>query len=118
MTFLVVGTISLAGRYPVDGHSTRRSIIAQHGGLFPTGILPLLIVTSGVVFAYAAVELVGTAAGETAEPERIMPRAINSVVARIAIFYVGSVVLLALLLPYTAYDKHESPLVTFFSKIG
>jgi L-asparagine permease len=118
MTFLVVGTIFLAGRYPVDGHSTGRSIIAQHGGLFPTGILPLLIVTSGVVFAYAAVELVGTAAGETAEPERIMPRAINSVVARIAIFYVGSVVLLALLLPYTAYDKHESPLVTFFSKIG
>jgi L-asparagine permease len=118
MTFLVVGTIFLAGRYPVDGHSTGLSVIAQHGGLFPTGILPLLIVTSGVVFAYAAVELVGTAAGETAEPERIMPRAINSVVARIAIFYVGSVVLLALLLPYTAYNKHESPFVTFFSKIG
>ncbi|MBN3459344.1 MAG: amino acid permease [Mycolicibacterium mageritense] len=118
MTFLVVGTIFLAGRYPVDGHSTGLSIIGQNGGLFPTGALPLLIVTSGVVFAYAAVELVGTAAGETAEPEKIMPRAINSVVARIAIFYVGSVVLLALLLPYTAYDKHESPFVTFFSKIG
>ncbi|OBC10318.1 L-asparagine permease [Mycobacterium sp. 852013-50091_SCH5140682] len=118
MTFLVVGTIFLAGRYQVDGHSTGLSVIAQHGGLFPTGALPLLIVTSGVVFAYAAVELVGTAAGETAEPEKIMPRAINSVVARIAIFYVGSVVLLALLLPYTAYDKHQSPFVTFFSKIG
>jgi L-asparagine permease len=45
-------------------------------------------------------------------------RAINSVVARIAIFYVGSVVLLALLLPYTAYKGGESPFVTFFSKIG
>jgi L-asparagine permease len=118
MTFLVVGTIFLAGRYPVDGHSTGLRIIAQHGGLFPVGALPLLIVTSGVVFAYAAVELVGTAAGETENPEKIMPRAINSVVARIAIFYVGSVVLLALLLPYTAYNKHESPFVTFFSKIG
>lgn len=55
---------------------------------------------------------------ETAEPEKIMPRAINSVVARIAIFYVGSVALLALLLPYTAYKAGESPFVTFFSKIG
>ena len=69
-----------------------------------------------MVFAYAAVELVGTAAGETENPEKIMPRAINSVVARIAIFYVGSVVLLALLLPYTAYKARESPFVTFFSK--
>jgi L-asparagine permease len=118
MTFLVAGTIFLAGRYKIEGQSTGLSIWVQHGGLFPTGALPLLIVTSGVVFAYAAVELVGTAAGETADPEKIMPRAINSVVARIAIFYVGSVALLALLLPYTAYKAGESPFVTFFSKIG
>lgn len=118
MTFLVVGTIFLAGRYQIDGQSTGLGMLSHHGGLFPTGVLPLVVVTSGVVFAYAATELVGTAAGETAEPEKIMPRAINSVVARIAIFYVGSVALLALLLPYTAYDAHESPFVTFFSKIG
>ena len=84
----------------------------------PTGLVPLVLVTSGVIFAYAAVELVGTAAGETAEPEKVMPRAINSVIFRIAIFYVGSVILLALLLPYTAYKQQESPFVTFFSKIG
>jgi len=118
MTFLVAGTIFLAGRYKIEGQSTGLSIWSSTGGLFPTGILPLLIVTSGVVFAYAAVELVGTAAGETAEPEKIMPRAINSVVARIAIFYVGSVALLSLLLPYTAYKAGVSPFVTFFSKIG
>lgn len=47
-----------------------------------------------------------------------MPRAINSVIARIAVFYVGSLIVLALLLPYTAYHKGESPFVTFFSKIG
>ena len=73
---------------------------------------------SGVVFAYAAVELVGTAAGETAHPHKIMPRAINSVIARIAVFYVGSLFLLALLLPYTTYQAGESPFVTFFAKIG
>lgn len=47
-----------------------------------------------------------------------MPRAINSVVFRIAVFYIGSTVLLALLLPYTAYRDHVSPFVTFFSKVG
>jgi L-asparagine permease len=93
-------------------------VVADNGGLFPAGLFPLVIVMSGVVFAYAAVELVGTAAGETAHPHKIMPRAINSVIARIAVFYVGSLFLLALLLPYTAYQADESPFVTFFSKIG
>jgi len=118
VTFLVVGTVFLAGRFKVDGQTTGFSVIADTGGLFPTGLLPLVVVTSGVVFAYAAVELVGTAAGETAEPHKIMPRAINSVIFRIALFYVGSLVLLGLLLPYTAYKAGESPFVTFFSKIG
>jgi L-asparagine permease len=118
VTFLVAGTIFLAGRYSVDGHPTGFSVINDNGGLFPVGVLPLVLVTSGVVFAYAAVELVGIAAGETEEPEKIMPRAINSVIARIALFYVGSLFLLALLLPYTAYSPSESPFVTFFSKIG
>ena len=118
LAFLVAGTIFLAGRYQIDGHSTGFSVINNNGGMFPSGLLPLVVVTSGVVFAYAAVELVGTAAGETAEPEKVMPRAINSVIARIALFYVGSLFLLALLLPYTDYSAGESPFVTFFSHVG
>ncbi|MEO6793826.1 MAG: amino acid permease [Mycobacterium sp.] len=118
MTFLVIGTIYLGGRHQVDGQDVGLHLWTDNGGFLPTGLLPLVLVTSGVVFSYAAVELVGTAAGETPEPEKIMPRAINSVVARIALFYVGSVLLLALLLPHTAYKEHESPFVTFFSKVG
>jgi L-asparagine permease len=117
-TFLVVGIIYLVGRFKIEGHTTGPSLWSHNGGFFPTGLLPVVLVTSGVVFAYAGVELVGTAAGETAEPEKVMPRAINSVVFRIAVFYVGSVSLLALLLPYTAYKHGESPFVTFFSRIG
>ncbi|MCD2194827.1 amino acid permease [Actinomycetospora endophytica] len=118
VAFLVIGTVFLVGRFPVEGRPTGFGMVGDTGGLFPTGILPLVIVISGVVFAYAAVELVGTAAGETENPEKVMPRAINSVVARIALFYVGSLVLLALLLPYTMYSKSESPFVTFFAHIG
>ncbi|WP_280438243.1 amino acid permease [Nocardia carnea] len=116
--FLILGTIFLAGRFEIDGQATGFSVVSDNGGWFPTGFLPLIVVTTGVVFAYAAVELVGTAAGETENPEKIMPRAINSVIARIALFYVGSLILLALLLPYTAFTAGESPFVTFFSKIG
>ena len=122
VAFLVIGIVVLAARFPLnhDGQSitTGLNLITDNGGIFPSGLVAAVLVVQGVVFAYAGIELVGTAAGETANPAKIIPRAINSVVLRIAIFYVGSVVLLSLLLPYTAYKKGESPFVTFFSSLG
>jgi L-asparagine permease len=60
----------LAGRFTIEGQSTGFSVIADNGGILPTGVLQLEIITSNVIFAYAAVELVGTAAGETENPAR------------------------------------------------
>ncbi len=116
--FLLIGTYFVIFGTPLEGHDVGFSLISDNGGWFPKGVLPLLVVTQGVVFAYGSIELVGTAAGETKNPEKVMPRTINAVVARIAIFYVGSVLLLSLLLPYTAYQAGESPFVTFFGSIG
>ena len=70
-----------------------------------------------MVFAFASIELVGTAAGECKDPQTMVPRAINSVIWRIGLFYVGSVLLLVLL-PWNAYQAGQSPFVTFFSKLG
>ena len=118
VAFLVVGILFVAFGTPIDGHTPGFSLFADSGGFFPNGMLPAVLVVQGVVFAYGAIELVGTAAGETPDPQKTMPRAINSVVLRIALFYVGSVALLSLLLPYTAFTAGESPFVTFFASIG
>lgn len=118
VAFLVVGIcfIVLGGRTDVGVPGL--NLIVDNGGLFPMGAVAPLLAISGVVFAYAAVELVGTAAGETANPHKVMPKAVNTVVLRIGIFYVGSVLLLSLLLPFTSYKSGESPFVTFFSHLG
>ena len=116
--FLIVGVCFIVFGGRTDIGAVGFSVIGDNGGLFPVGAFAPMIAISGVVFAYAAIELVGTAAGETAEPKKIMPKAVNTVIFRIAIFYVGSVLLLSLLLPYTAYQAGESPFVTFFSHIG
>ena len=116
--FLAVGAVFLASGYPVAGQMPGLHVIADHGGIFPHGILPAVLIVQGVVFAYASIELVGVAAGETADARKVLPKAINSVMWRIALFYVGSVVLLTMLLPWTAYSSHESPFVTFFGKLG
>lgn len=116
--FLVIGIVFLLFNGQTDVGATGFSVIADNGGWFPMGALAPVLAISGVVFAYAAIELVGTAAGETAKPREVMPRAVNTVVIRIAVFYVGSVLLLSLLLPFTSYKAGESPFVTFFSHIG
>ncbi|MEU0810517.1 amino acid permease [Streptomyces sp. NPDC005970] len=116
--FLLIGGFVLAAGFPVSGHDTGPSLIAGHGGLLPHGLLPMVVIMQGIVFAYAGIDLIGVAAGETDRPAEVMPRAVNNVVLRIGIFYVGSTALLALLLPYTSYSSGESPFVTFFSAIG
>jgi L-asparagine permease len=116
--FLIIGVYFVIFGTPVDGQQVGFSLIADNGGWLPNGLLPAIIVIQGVVFAYAGVELIGTTAGETEHPAKVIPKAINTVVIRIAVFYVGSVLLLSLLLPYTAYQAGVSPFVTFFGSIG
>jgi L-asparagine permease len=118
VAFLVIGIGLVATSAQIGGHEAGVGNLVNNGGFFPEGWLAPLLVTQGVIFAYASIELVGIAAGETKNPEQVIPRAVNAVVYRIAIFYVGSVLLLAMLLPYTEYQAGESPFVTVFGRLG
>ncbi|MER7918827.1 MULTISPECIES: amino acid permease [unclassified Streptomyces] len=116
--FMLIGIFLLTTQHQVDGYTPGVSLISDHGGLLPHGMMPVVLVMQGVIFAYAALELVGVAAGETEQPEKIVPRAVNSIMWRVGLFYVGSVVLLAVLLPSSVYSADQSPFVTVLSKIG
>ncbi|WP_230954123.1 amino acid permease, partial [Propionibacterium freudenreichii] len=89
--------------------------LTDNGGFFPMGLMPMISLSLGVIFAFGGTEMVGVAAGETAGAEKVLPKAINSMILRIFVFYVGSVILMTLVLPWSAYSQHESPFVTFFA---
>lgn len=116
--FLAIGTFVLAKRDITEGAFTGIQLISDNGGWLPHGLIAAVIVLPGVVFAYAALEMVSIAAGETKEPRKIVPKATNAVVWRIGVFYVGSILLLALLMPWSAYSAGESPFVTFMNSVG
>lgn len=118
VAFLVTGAVLLGIGHPVAGHAPGYGLVTEGGGLFPHGVLPAIIIVQGVVFAYAGIELIGTAAGEAQDAADTLPRAINGVIYRIALFYVGSVTLLVLLMPSSAYKDGVSPFVTFFQALG
>ena len=117
--FLVVGTIMVVTNAKVGGqHATVSNLFQADGGMFPKGGLVMILVLNAVIFAYNAIELVGITAGEMENPEREVPRAIRAVVVRIVIFYVGSVTLLAMIMPSDHYKSGESPFVTVFASMG
>ncbi|WP_395170359.1 amino acid permease [Corynebacterium kroppenstedtii] len=115
--FLIIGIVFVIFGSP-NGQPTGIHLLSEGGGILPNGLLPALVVVQGVVFAYAGIELVGTTSGEAQDARKEIPKAINLVILRIAVFYCGSVLLLCLLLPYTTYSAGESPFVTFFASIG
>ncbi|MGH3239415.1 MAG: amino acid permease, partial [Spirillospora sp.] len=71
-----------------------------------------------VMFAYLGVELVGVTASEAKDPEKNIPRAINSLPLRFALFYLGSLVVILAVVPWTAFKGGASPFVLAFDKIG
>lgn len=116
--FLTVGGYILLSGTHVGPYTPGVHLITQSGGLFPHGVVASLMLIQGVIFAYAATELIGIAAGECDNPRKVVPNAVNSVIWRIIFFYVGSVTLLVCLMPWSAYHGGESPFVTFFHKLG
>jgi AAT family amino acid transporter/D-serine/D-alanine/glycine transporter len=110
--FLLATGIGLAG-----SHATLRNIW-NDGGLFPTGLRGFLLSLPIAFFAFGGSELVGLAAGEAENPERSLPRAVNGVIARILIFYIGSLTVVMALIPWRQIVPTESPFVLVFARIG
>ena len=112
---VVVVALSMTGM--LDSEASVANLWAN-GGVFPQGLLAPVIVMQGVVFSFSAIEIVGISAGEAKDPQKTMPRAIRSVVLRIGLFYIGSIVVLSMLLPTQRYSGDESPFVTALASLG
>lgn len=90
----------------------------QEGGFFPHGSWGFIQSFQLAVFSFAGVELVGLTAGETSDPENVLPKAINSIPLRILLFYIGSLLVIMAIEPWNVIDPGKSPFVTVFESIG
>ncbi|MGQ3479588.1 amino acid permease [Paenibacillus sp. TY11] len=90
----------------------------NHGGMFPKGIHGFLLSFQMVVFAFVGMELVGLTAGETKDPEKVIPKAINNIPIRILLFYVGALLIIMSIYPWNEIVPGESPFVQVFTAIG
>lgn len=114
-----VGLYMIIVRFPVEGGQIATfANLYQDGGFFPHGFSGFVLSFQLAVFSFTGVELVGLTAGETADPENTLPKAINNIPIRILLFYVGSLAVIMAVQPWNVIDPNQSPFVTVFSSIG
>ncbi len=119
LVFIVLGTAAIVGFLPLaDGSQAPLLAPLTEGGLFPNGAFAILMTMLAVNFAYSGTELIGIAAGEAVDPKRTVPLAIRTTVFRLVLFFVGTIIVLAILLPNDSKGVLESPFVAVFERIG
>lgn len=90
----------------------------SHEGFFPKGIESVIFALGPVAASFVGVESIGLTAGEAENPEKTLPSAINKVIVRICIFYIGSLSIIMSLFPWNQMDPKKSAFVLTFDQIG
>ncbi len=116
IVFLVLGTLFVVGLWP--GRSMDFSNLTAHGGFLPNGVGAVFSAIVVVIFSMVGAEVATIAAAESKDPGRSIAKATNSVILRIAIFFVGSIFLLATILPWNSAELEASPYVAAFRQMG
>ncbi|BCI78877.1 amino acid permease [Mycobacterium sp. SMC-18] len=114
MIVIGIAIIFGAGDYNVHGLQN----LWAHGGFAPKGLGAFMISLVAITFSFGGIESLGTAAGEVEEPARNIPRAINQVLLRILVFYVGAIGVMLIIWPWDKVGTEGSPFVLMLVGLG
>ena len=120
LALIATGIVLIVSGFTNPDTGTQASLthLWEHGGMFPFGASGFLLGFQLGIFSFIGVELVGTAAAETKDPAHNLPRAINSIVVRVLVFYIGALTVIMAITPWDKLDPDQSPFVTTFAYAG
>ncbi|MDH6282585.1 D-serine/D-alanine/glycine transporter [Prescottella agglutinans] len=119
VSLIVVGLAMVFTHFTApNGAQASFENIWNDGGLFPTGIMGFIAGFQIATFAFVGIELVGTTAAEAKDPEKNMPKAINSIPVRVMLFYVVALTVIISVTPWRSISAERSPFVAMFSLAG
>jgi aromatic amino acid transport protein AroP len=117
----IIGMIVFGAYLLTSGNGGPQSNVSnlwKFGGFFPNGGNGLLMSLAMIMFSFGGLELIGVTAAEADNPGRTIPQAANQVIYRILIFYIGALVVLLSLYPWSQLSDVGSPFVLIFSYLG
>jgi len=115
--FLIFGFLMIIGVLGDTAYGVG-NFIDKNGGAFPTGALAVVMVLFSSAFSFTGIEMVGVAGGETENPEKTIPKAINAVFWRILLFYIGGIFVIGCIIPYQEAGVSISPFTYVYENSG
>ena len=110
IAFLVAGAVFAIGAWPGADGGIRH--LTAHGGFMPNGLVPVLTGAVAATGFYFGAEIVTIAAAESAEPEKAVAAATQSVIWRVLVFYIGSIFLVVAIVPWNDAPRMARPYVS------
>jgi GABA permease len=90
VAFIAVGLLAILGILP-GSHTSGLSHLTSNGGFMPNGFGAVIAAMLTTMFTFMGTEIVTIAAAESPDPEHGIRKAVNSVIWRISLFYLGSI---------------------------
>ena len=118
VSLIIIGLIMILTGFTTNAGAAAFENLWNYGGWFPNGTMGFILSFQMVVFAFTGIELVGLTAGETENPKKVIPMAINNIPLRIILFYIGSLAIIMSIYPWIAVDPNSSPFVAVFNAVG
>lgn len=118
VALIVVGLLMVIFHTKTATSTASLANLVNYGGFFPKGPVGFLMSFQMATFAFVGIEMVGLTAGETANPNEDIPKAINTLPMRIGLFYVGSMLAIMAVYPWHDIKVSSSPFVQVFAGIG
>lgn len=115
--FLVLGGLAIFGVLP-NNAPVGLANLTGHGGLLPNGWSGVASGLLVVVFSFGGLEVISIAAAESSDPALALGRAVRSAIWRILLFYLGSVLVIVMLLPWDTVRPNVSPFTVMLDRIG
>ncbi|MFF2289077.1 amino acid permease [Peribacillus butanolivorans] len=110
----IVGFI-LLGAYVLFGSSEQPHIgpenFVNEGGFFPFGLKGMWIAVFISLFSFLGTEMIAVTSGEAKDPDAAVPKALKATVFRLSTFYVLTIGIMLMIVPWKTAGIEESPFV-------
>lgn len=117
LVLLVVGALCMMGFLGPEG-AIGFSKYFNNGGPFPNGISPVFAAMVVVAYSFNGTEIIGITAGESDNPDKSIPTAVNNTAIRTLLCYVFSIIVIASIVPWQDAGVSESIFADVFRYAG
>lgn len=119
IVFILLGVLVIIGLIHYAGYQGLHTITQRYTNpTFPHGLGSVFLTMLAVNYAFSGTELIGIAAGEAEEPEKVIPKAIRATLWRLIVFFIGTIVIISILIPSYQGKSLKSPFVVIFQEMG